>query len=409
MLLSVGPVVKNIETQIPYNIISNLSASYRDLLTQDNFLELVTHQPGIQQKAEQLKKSIVVQATPGSPYFEVTMVDTNQNRLLAQLGTIGNLLTGPTLQLKEIQLNFEKQFIKDRLAELNQLIVQRQEELKTFGEQLVLSDEVQNNNAQSAAQQVTGEITAYQQEIEDLTKLVNNPEANQVNLVEKPHLVPANIGPQPFYATLTVAILSLLVGIGLVVALDKIENIVHTGDQAMALIRRAAQTKLQPGRVGAGNRQLGLIATELYSVFICQQKLKRVRLLILYEEHTRGVPAMLNELTQELYKSGNFVKVINVSKEANLEAVASTEATEEMLEPVPTDTGNFSSPIIRPPVFEIVSHPWMENLNYLIMENHGYAGALIACSPKVSSKTSLVALSRFLAKARFQIMGLILL
>jgi hypothetical protein len=409
MLLSVGPAVKNIETQIPYNIISNLSASYRDLLTQDNFLELVTRQPEIQQNAEQLKKAIVVQANPGSPYFEVTMVDTNPNRLLTQLGIIGNLLTGPTLQLKEIQLSFEKQFIQDRLTELNQLIAQRQEELKTFGAQLGLQDEVQNNNARSAAQQVAGEIDSYQQEIKDLTKLVNNPEANQVNLVEKPHLVPASIGPQPLYAALTVAALSLLVGIGLVIALDKIENIVHSGDQAMALVKRAIPTNFPPGRVRAGDRQPGLIAAELYALFIRQQNLKRVRLLILYEEHTRGIPAMLNELTQELYKLGNFVKVINVGREASLEPAVSTEVAEEMPGPAPADTGIFSSPIIRPPVFEIVSHPWMDNLNYLIMENHGYAGALIACSPKVSSKTGLVALSRFLVKARFQIMGLILL
>jgi hypothetical protein len=405
MLLGVGPPVKEVQADIPELIVLRLTASYKDFVASDRFIELVAQQAHSHLDMDSLHRGIVTSALKGTPYFEVQFVDTDSTEVLNILRAIRDLLMSESPQVRQLRTKFQQDFLTERKIELQALIQARNQELSQLTNQLPPpgNPDTTNQDLRNSST-VREELDSYKQELNELNQLTGTNEANQLQVVEEPHLLSIKLGAQPRDGAIAMGTISLALVFGFIFLIEKFDPKVRHYNQIqqllgqnILLVNRRSQKQSQPYQ---------LLAAELVVAAVDRHVPAKFRLLCLYENWTAGMEPALSNLEQALGSLGMICTI-------------RTGQPNGVLDPAEPDddypnreTGLVSRDqlyVKNPVEWDLISQNWPASLQQVSNLIQQCDSVLIFCSLNKSYIQSLVKLRSFLDTVPINVAGVVII
>ncbi len=417
VLLNIGPAVKEIKDQSPSLITLRLGSSYGQVVYQDTFLALVALEANVGLSADEIKQATVVQFTPGTPFFEIQMVDSNPTRVVTLLDKMTQLLTSEAPQVRELKRKSQQNFVTSRKAELANLISNLRQKIEK-GDSDLPSDsgtDIENAIVKQPTLPPQTQLDAYNEELNQLAKINPETEPNQINIIEKPYLVSGKLGAQPGNAAIAMGSVGLALVVLLVYSLNGLDSRVRRHYQIRLLLNWPI---LLQKKQKLAQTSFDMLASELVSAY--HRDAVTVRLMVVHEKRTVGVEEAIGKLGESLSQLGlnvtitvggigqtfinepvveilqpDYVEVINISED---EALFGEESATGIVNFRPLNSQ-----------WELISQEWPAPTRHLTNLGLTCTGSIIMCGLNRSHKKSLRTLSEFFITTQLPVAGVVVL
>jgi len=417
VLLNIGPTVKEIKNQTPPLITLRLGSSYGQVVYQDTFLALVAQEANVGLSADEIKQATVVQFTPGTPFFEIHVVDSSATRPLTLLDTMTRLLTSEAPQVRELKRKSQQNFVASRKAKLADLITNLKQKIDN-GDSSPPSDsgtDAENAIVKQPTLPPQTQLDAYTEELSELIKITPDSEPNQINIIEQPYLVSGKLGAQPSAAATAMGLVGLSLVVVLVYLLNGLDSRVRR-PYHIRFILNWPILLLRKRKLAETN--FDMLAAELVSAY--HRDAVTVRLMLVHEKRTTGVEETINKLGESLSRLGLNITItvggigqtlINESA-AEFIQPGTSEVIDNLGEEAVFGEESATGLVSYTPLnsqWELISQEWPAPTRHLTNLGRTCTGSIILCGLNRSHKKSLRTLSEFFITTQLPVAGVVVL
>jgi hypothetical protein len=381
-------------------------------------MNLVSQKSGTAVPPDEISSSTVVFFTAGTPFFEVMYVDRNPERVIRILDTISKLLVEETPQIKEMKRKSYLDFIAVRRADLLEEINKLNSEIKDLDGQKLSRGEVDevNSKIDYNITLVKAKISEYEQEIVELGSFTSQNDANQIFVIDKPHLVSLKLGVQPNGAAMAMGALSLALLVIFIYFSELLDKKVKNRHQLETLTGWKTWNQPLKRLNKQKDENYELLAAELAAGYAEHGGYGIYRVLIIHEQNTKGVPEAMIALARMISLFGYNINIskgytqkyagshaANISEPDVMENVSPQTVFGEVLE-----NKQETALQIANLDWEIISQQWPASAAQLSMLSLDCDVILVLCSLKRAGKKEMQELARFYQATPFKIKGLLL-
>jgi hypothetical protein len=352
-----------------------------------------------------LHRDIVTSTLKGTPYFEVQFVDTDSAEVLNILGAIRDLLMNESPQVHQLRTKMQQDFLTSRKIELQGLIKARSQELSEVGAKLPPPDNPFTTNQDIRSSfTVKAELDSYTQELDELNQFTDNGEANQLHVVEEPHLLSIKLGAQPRDGAIAMGTISLALVIGFIFLVENFDPKVRHFHQIQQLL---GQNILLVNRRRQKQSQLyQLLAAELVIAAVDPHVPAKFQLLCLYENWTAGLEPALSNLEQALGSLGMICTIRTGGPNGTFNPA---DLDDDYPNRETGLTGQDQLYVKNPVKWDLISQNWPASLQQISNLIQQCDSVLIFCSLNQSYKQSLAKLRNFLDTVPIQVAGVVII